>query len=185
MHPRADLVSLEHAKAIPGWMSERELEWLTVQAAGRSLVVEFGAWCGRSSVALATARQVVCVDTWQGSPEHAGLVAAGLDPWAEWARNTAPYENIAPFEADLGDVDTVDDLMGVISGEGTADMVFIDAAHDAPSVRRDIVTARRLLRPGGLLCGHDYSDAWPGVMEAVDDLVPSREVHGSIWWAIE
>jgi hypothetical protein len=60
----------------------------------------------------------------------------------------------------------------------------VDAAHDEASVRRDIALARRLLRPGGLLCGHDYSEFWPGVMAAVDDLVPQASRGPcSIWWA--
>jgi predicted O-methyltransferase YrrM len=172
-----------HAKTIPGWMEDDELEWLAAQAAGRDLVVEFGAWCGRSSVALATARLVLCVDTWRGSREHAELVAAGFNPWEQWSRNTAAYDNVAPFEVDLGNPAGVDDLVGIVTDAGGADMVFIDAAHDAPSVRRDIATARRLLRPGGLLCGHDYSDCWPGVKQAVDELVPGRGLTRSIWWA--
>jgi predicted O-methyltransferase YrrM len=178
-------MSVAHAKTIPGWMDDGELEWLASRSTGRDLVVEFGAWCGRSSVALATAHQVLSVDTWRGSPEHAEILAGGLDPWDEWAKNTADYANIAPFEVDLGDVDGVDDLVGVVTDEGRADMVFIDAAHDEASVRRDIITARRLLRPGGLLCGHDYSESWPGVKRAVDALVPDREVNETIWWAVE
>lgn len=174
-----------HAKTILGWMDDDELEWLAAQAAGRDLVVEFGAWCGRSSVALATARQVLCVDTWRGSPEHAQLLAAGLDPWEQWVRNTAAYDNVAPFEVDLGDPGGVDELARVVAGEGGAAMVFVDAAHDVSSVSRDIATARRLLRAGGLLCGHDYADCWPGVKQAVDGLVPGRSLYRSIWWAFE
>jgi len=33
-----------HATTLPGWMDDGELEWLAAGAAGRDLVVEFGAW---------------------------------------------------------------------------------------------------------------------------------------------
>jgi predicted O-methyltransferase YrrM len=36
------------------------------------------------------------------------------------------------------------------------DLVFIDAAHTEAAVRRDTALARVLVRPGGVLCWHDY-----------------------------
>jgi hypothetical protein len=44
--------------------------------------------------------------------------------------------------------------------------VFIDAAHDMYSVRRDIRYWMPKVARGGILCGHDYD--WEGVREAVD-----------------
>jgi hypothetical protein len=40
------------------------------------------------------------------------------------------------------------------------------------------------LREGGVLCGHDYASYHPGVMQAVEELIPSFTVHGTIWTAI-
>ena len=51
---------------------------------------------------------------------------------------------------------------------GQADFVYIDAAHDEASVTTDIQAWRKIVRPGGMLAGHDYTGAHAGVMAAVD-----------------
>jgi hypothetical protein len=58
--------------------------------------------------------------------------------------------------------------------EGSLDWVYIDAAHDFPSVQRDLSVASRKVRSDGLICGHDYT-RWGstgmsrfGVVEAVN-----------------
>ena len=177
-------MSVAHALTIQGWMHPTEVEWLHARAAGLGLVVEFGSWRGRSSVALASAKRLLCVDTWRGSEEgqHKALLAEGLDIWAEWWRNLHDYPHATPCKLDLADPYSVSLLVGIIADEGGADMVFVDAAHDYESVRRDIQTAMRLLKPGGLLCGHDHSHSWPDVKRAVDELVPQRQIHHTIWW---
>lgn len=60
---------------IEGWMHEVELEWLYAMAKRipeKSLIVEIGAWMGRSSCAIytgaGTSKTVVSIDTWQGNP---------------------------------------------------------------------------------------------------------------------
>ena len=49
------------------------------------------------------------------------------------------------------------------------DFVYIDARHDYPSVSWDIRHWQELLRPGGYIGGHDYTDAQPGVVRAVNE----------------
>jgi len=62
-----------------------------------------------------------------------------------------------------------------------ADMIFIDGDHSYEGAKTDILTWRPLLKPGGLLCGHD-SD-WPGVTQALEELLPGwQHGPGSIWY---
>lgn len=178
---------ISRAQQIAGWMDTPELEWLERSSSGLRLVIEFGSWCGRSSVALAAAKRLICIDTWAGStnePEHAEFIARH-DVVNQFRANLAAEIAAGTVEARVGDLGSEAFQRRLVSEfGGQADMVFIDAAHDEPSVRRDILLARRLLRPAGLLCGHDYSGSWPGVMAAVDDLVPDRERGPrSIWWS--
>jgi len=62
------------------------------------------------------------------------------------------------------------------------DFVFIDAQHDYKSVRDDILAWRPKVKPGGLLCGHDYQPNFPGVVRAVDELI-SEPIFGvqTVW----
>ena len=175
-------MSVDHALTIQGWMSKAELRWLSEQAAGSQLVIEMGAWCGRSSVALSAAERVVCVDTWRGSPEHAETIAGGFAPLAQWQMATDRYPNLTGRVCDLSSPADVAALVDDYAG--LADMVFVDAAHDYVSVCRDIVTARQLLAPGGLLCGHDLHPTWPDVRRAVEDCTPGFAVvpETTIWY---
>ena len=60
------------------------------------------------------------------------------------------------------------------------DMIFIDAIHEYDALKADVAHALKLMK-SGLLCGHDYNDSWPGVIEAVNELFPKFDVCGTIW----
>jgi len=61
--------------------------------------------------------------------------------------------------------------------EGTMDFAFIDACHDYAFAKSDTAKALRLVRRGTIVW-HDYHPGWPGVMRAVDELLPKhRPVH--------
>jgi hypothetical protein len=55
------------------------------------------------------------------------------------------------------------------------DFVYIDGNHDYEFVIDDISTYFPLLKEGGILAGHDYTDGWPGVIQAVDEF---SQKHG-------
>jgi hypothetical protein len=62
------------------------------------------------------------------------------------------------------------------------DLVMIDGNHTAEAVAADIDRWSEVIRPGGLLSGHDYAPAWPGVVEAVDAAFGGEhQVHGTVW----
>lgn len=65
-------------------------------------------------------------------------------------------------------------------GKGYFDLVFIDADHSYEAVKEDIVLWESLVKPNGVLCGHDYGidrdygkdekPRHPGVAKAVDEI---------------
>ena len=64
------------------------------------------------------------------------------------------------------------------------DMVFIDGDHSYEMVKADILCWKLLVRKGGLLTGHDYSDKHDGVVNAVHELLGEDNITilpGRIW----
>jgi predicted O-methyltransferase YrrM len=64
--------------------------------------------------------------------------------------------------------------------EESLDFVFIDASHDYQSTSRDIELWAPKVKPGGILCGHDYNGRGDrvgvfGVKRAVDEFCERTE----------
>jgi predicted O-methyltransferase YrrM len=182
-------VDIRRALAVPGWMTEQELTWLAREAARARRIVELGSWRGRSARALAdnTSGTVFCVDTWSddatGIPGYWTTTEERPDGpdwlWREFKKNINGSPRVVTLRM------TTRRAAGFAKGTGMQfDMVFIDASHDQQSVREDIQDWRPLLRPGGLLCGHDYGHPdCPEVKPVVDALVGKVKLCGTIWSA--
>jgi predicted O-methyltransferase YrrM len=173
-------MEIERALNTEGWMAREELEYLASAANNCSTILEIGSWKGRSTIALAknTSGLVYCVDTWIGSEEQ----------------GVGNIDSDALFESFLHNIKNAEVDNRVIPvrmpskyarqsflGDLKFDLIFIDAAHDYDSVKDDILAWQPLLRDGGILCGHDYHEAWDGVRKAVDELIPKFRVVWTIW----
>lgn len=53
------------------------------------------------------------------------------------------------------------------------DFVFLDSDHRYEHVRREIAAWRQLVRPGGIIAGHDILEDSCGVRQAVDEMIGS------------
>lgn len=171
---------------IPGWMQEQELRSLyrfakTVPSEGR--ILEMGSYRGRSTNAIGHAIQgknirLFCLDAWHhmntlGIFEHdaslAGQTMKDEDVLAEFISRTHW----------MGDTRMILQGSTAIFSDFLPgkyfDMVFVDASHEYQDVKCDVQIALRTLKPGGLLCGHDYQPHIPGVVKAVDECVFSRD----------
>ncbi len=66
-------------------------------------------------------------------------------------------------------------------------LVFIDAEHTYEACRADMAAWWPLVKPGGILCGHDYGHRrYPGVARAVDEFAASKGLAietrpGKVW----
>lgn len=163
----------------PGWMGERELDWLREKAYFRLCIVEMGSFVGRSTRALAEGNahrgNVTAWDDFQHHAENPGF--EGEDLLELFRQNTSDLSNVMVWK---GGHDGPPPVL-----DGPIDMVFIDGAHDYESVKRDIKWALANVESGGLVCGHDYCEGWPGVVRAVDELVPGCElIEGTSIWAV-
>lgn len=149
-----------------------------VQQAPPGLIVEIGAWEGRSTVAMARAahpRPVHTVDTWAGSPaEISSDLAARRDVHAQWAANVQHYT--------LGNV--IEHRMGWrdYTPSGPVAVVFIDAEHTRIEVRDTILAFLPRMVEGGIICGDDAHH--PPVQQGVYDCLPKRDVEtiATLWY---
>lgn len=183
-------LDLARARGITGWMADEELRWLARAARACQTIVEVGSYQGRSARALADhcPGVVFCVDPWRGYyPQDDGSAAGWLD---SEAAGRAFRANLADHLAS-GHVVAIADTFEAAVPElerhgvvGHADLVFLDGDHRYEAVMSDISLARRLVRPGGTLAGHDYGHRdWPGVRRAVEESFgPSFLTCRSIWW---
>lgn len=123
-----------------------------------------------------------------------GLLLIGVDLWEP----TPGYENSTHKDnetqarervARFGDrVKFIRDFTAAAASnvqDGSLDFVFIDADHSYVGVLRDIAAWTPKVRVGGFIMGHDYQRKSPGVISAVDELFPDREVHDDSVWAVQ
>lgn len=68
--------------------------------------------------------------------------------------------------------------------DDTFDFVWIDASHRAEDVRRDFTAAQRVVRPGGLVVGHDVFGCYPlrGIFPVELHLAPLYSSWGIGLW---
>ena len=50
-------------------------------------------------------------------------------------------------------------------------MIFVDGDHTYQGVKKDIEALSGALASGGYICFHDYCSSFPGVIQAVDEMV--------------
>lgn len=188
---------------LQGWLERPEVLVDIIARTQPRILVEVGVWKGRSALfAVKEALKynddvvIICIDTFLGSAEH------WLNP--EWRtmldfRHGRPslYDQFLTNVIASGLQDHVVPLSLPSRGAAAllhktqlqASYVYLDAAHDRPSVAEDIALFWPLVTPGGVLLGDDYHPDWPGVKAAVDpffqsgDGVQSSGVAGRTWYA--
>jgi len=142
-------------------------------------ILEIGSWMGASAMAWSIASSkynpksmVYCVDTWLGSVEHFlsscgdswNIDKLSLDVygpsffddflWNIWEHGCE--EKILPFRA------ASSSALPFFAREGlTFDLVYVDGAHDAYSVFKDVTWGLKIVSSNGLLCGDDFG--WDSV----------------------
>ncbi|HEV2097667.1 MAG TPA: class I SAM-dependent methyltransferase [Stellaceae bacterium] len=146
--------------------------------------IEIGSWLGTSALAMraAGAAEVHCVDTWRGTddPRDDARLPRGT-PDGELLR--AFCEKVGPELGDGIRPYVGESLFWASVWPWRADLVFIDADHRHEAALADIRAWTPHVRPGGILCGHDYSQHWPGVVRAVHE-TGAFETSGAVWWRL-
>lgn len=186
------------AEQCDGYMSSTELKWLAKNAKQNKIVIELGAWHGRSTRALADNLQpdgkLYAIDHWLGSAverdtNHASAALnEGDHAFMEFSDNLQDHilsGKCVPLRMASKNAAAWFKKHGI-----TVDMIFIDAGHTYEEVKEDIELWLPLVKDGGILCGHDYyhdGNTWAGVMQTVDEKFGHRGTNmgylpdNSIW----
>lgn len=162
---------------LTGWMSWQELQFLYNMAKRMESFCELGSWKGKSTHAILSSGcpKVTAIDTFMGSIAEPEAHAQAKDGsvFEEFKRNVGHFKNLTYIQKDINDaVLEIPDC--------SFDAIFIDAGHTYEEVKNDIMKWKGKAKI--LLCGHDYFPGWPGVMQAVDELLGGPDfVEGTIW----
>jgi hypothetical protein len=183
------------------------LQKLVQSCARKNMVVfELGSFTGYSAVGMLKTihdnnGSLYCVDWFKGN--------VGVD----WLEKTCEDTDIlgtfrrnleeSGYEGNTSILVGNTNAIGAIVANNSADMVFIDADHRYSGIKKDIETWYPKVRPGGILCGHDFErplnqvdlkralefcetdfvdNLHYGVIRAVSERFPEVEHEGSIWW---
>ncbi len=158
---------------IQGWMTCNELKWLYDTASllpDGALIVEVGAWKGRSTCALGlaiknTSKHMITVDHFEGSSNERGTYhseASCKDIEAILKNNINSLEldsyiTVLKIESELA----VKDMF-----PKKYNMLFLDGDHTYDAVCTDLKNWIPLAAPRAIISGHDYQ--YTDVMMAVN-----------------
>jgi hypothetical protein len=122
--------------------------------------------------------KLIMVDSWKPESGHtksyrdSGDWHAHQSEEEQTAHETVAREvtEFAGTRREIMKMDSIDAAKHVL--DHSLDFVFIDADHSFSGCSSDISSWRSKVKPGGLLCGHDYGfETLPGVKKAVDEFV--------------
>lgn len=156
------------AMHVDGLISLAETKWLAEQALSvpGGVIVEIGAWKGRSTralglAALGTGGVVFAVDAWCGSasegPESLVNSVPGHEAFEAFRAANEDLLNlgyIVPLHLRSHQAAVALRRLGMA---GKVDMLFVDGDHLYESVKGDLDAWLPLVKAGGLVCGHDFT----------------------------
>lgn len=139
-------------------------DWVQKLPASDPTLINIGAGAGTSALAMLLAdpnASVISIDVnpKQFDLERQNLESAGIPLYR--------CEQILQDSAEVGRT----------WNRGPVDLVFIDGDHHYEQVQKDIRLWLPHIKPGGILCGHDYGfEKWPGVKQAFDEEMAEFEL---------
>lgn len=187
---------VEAAEFVPGWMTKSELQWLHQTAVSLPMCgatwVELGTWAGRSALcvglSLPTDATLVLVDYKMFTAEPHKAPALD-DKWKTFDFNLPDVLHTLAIVRPTLKILTLKTFTHEIPKLiQHANVVFIDADHRYEAVMREYKEWQGRMQAPAILAGHDYHEAWPGVVQAVNEIAMqegnSLLRHGNSIWQI-
>lgn len=146
---------------------------LAKRALTGEVIVEVGCLLGRSACYLGdrikqTGKKItlLCVDPWPAtySIDDGGVreIEAPFETFLANVRQCGLLDIVVPIR--------VKSVQAAQFVRNNLAAVFIDGDHSYESCKEDILAWHPKVKRGGILAGHDYSDTFPGVMKAAEEI---------------
>jgi predicted O-methyltransferase YrrM len=142
-------------------------------------MIEIGSFIGESTIIFAEHfKEVIAIDPFQPDYHKEDPTSRfNFDEvYDEYIRRTSPFPNIKTLRL------TSDDAVKELDSE-LYDFIYIDGIHSYEQVKIDIDNYLPLLKPNGIIGGHDYGPHWPGVNKAVNEKFgqPDKRYKDTSW----
>ena len=155
-----------------------------------SIYVELGAWKGKSTCFIATeilnkkpGIKFYTIDTFGGTTQISDKQE--IDAYNREDKNI--------LEQFIINIEPIKDIVNYIISEshtasenfedGSVDVIFIDAGHSYDAVKNDLIYWLPKMKSNSIMSGHDYTNAWPGVVKAVDEIFGKPDkVENGCWF---
>lgn len=148
-------------------------------------MIEIGSFVGESTVLFAQSfKEVIAIDPFLADYDPADPTSYLFEfknVYETYLERTGDHQNIKTIKL------TSDDAKDVLKDE-LFDFIYIDGLHTYEGVKTDIYNYLPLVKKGGVIGGHDYTDSTEykhldGVKKAVDEMLgtPDKVFKDNSW----
>lgn len=139
-----------------------------------SKMIEIGSYMGESTMLFCSThlfQEVNVIEPHKGH-EHFNHIAGITwdDVIQEFNHNTNKFSDIIKLHKGYS-YEFSDNF-----NDNEYDFIYIDGSHFKEDVERDLRLYLPKLRKGGFISGHDYHEVWPGLVDAVNNIVGTPDV---------
>ena len=139
-------------------------------------MAEIGTSAGESGVMFAASgifSKIYHIDAW--CAEYSNEAGKKICEY-----NLKPYPQSEMIHRDMFELE--------LGWKEEVDIIYLDADHTYPEVKKGLEAWDKHLKVGGIWAGHDYTSVWPGVIQAVDEFFPDSEIRkfaDSSWMVVK
>jgi predicted O-methyltransferase YrrM len=148
-------------------------------------MIEIGSFVGESTVLFAQSfGSVTAIDPFLADYDHADPTSKLFEfknVYETYLDRTSPYKNIKTIKS------TSNEAYEILKFN-EFDFIYLDGLHTYDGVKRDIINYLPLVKKGGIIGGHDYTDDTvhkhlEGVKRAVDEMLgtPDKVFKDNSW----
>ena len=159
-----------------------------------SLCCEIGVHAGETTISLLENLPKIdkyhAVDPWESYEKYNGTTyrKPGHKRLKTWSSVMQNFLNVTKPFSDKVIIHRMTSVEATQSFEDEYfDWIFIDANHDYPYIKENLMIWTPKVKVGGIVSGHDYNNGkWSGIKKAVDEFVPKDKLNVItdcyVWW---